>query len=617
MLGRLPQKLGNGAEAVIASFPDSERIRLSSDLIVRAAPGWVLVVAVLLAAWGGLRARRARKAIEVRTAPLPARRAITLAHYAVAACGPILAAAVAIVCWVTITGPTVPVFRMFLLVVTPFLCAVAAMAAVSISFTTLSAFGRRADRSITQRLPPQIGAISALLIAALLLRAASTTPNAVWNDALALMLETLAALISLRAIHEQRLTLRQLLKAESATPSDDPPTLPERLTSALADRWHLLGYALVIISLLGRYGLFGPERRFGLFPDLLLSLGLLGAAGLAVFLTERLHGHFLSRMNVTHETSLRSRLALRLGRVLRSGAQVAIAIWGAGAVASLWGARLWQDGGAGAPAVAAALVTTLLALFALWFIWTLVDGVLDWSSSQTMGRSTRIRTLLPFLRNFALIVVATLAALSVLSNLGVDVAPLLAGAGIVGIAIGIGAQKLVGDVITGIFIIFEDSIAIGETVEAAGKTGVVEGLTIRTLKLRDGDGAVHSIPFSSITTLKNASRGFGAYTISVTVLSPEDTNRALAEVARIGREISEDPDWKASVVEPFSLWGVDQVSPVGVVIKGNIRTSPNAQWALGREINRRIAQRFAAIGIAQVMPPTQWGGDRLRSDAPA
>lgn len=114
-------------------------------------------------------------------------------------------------------------------------------------------------------------------------------------------------------------------------------------------------------------------------------------------------------------------------------------------------------------------------------------------------------------------------------------------------------KKLVSDEITGIFIIFEDSIAIGETVEAAGETGTVEGLTFRTLKLRDGDGALHSIPLSSITTFKYTSRGYGSYTVSVTSLDPEDTDRALSEISRIGREIGADPAWASKISGPFSL----------------------------------------------------------------
>ncbi|MDR5654712.1 mechanosensitive ion channel domain-containing protein [Ruixingdingia sedimenti] len=592
-LAGLPDAVAEGFDAFVASLPDGPALRDWADRLVPVLPVWLPLVAALFLAWRALRSRRAALAVTVRTAARPRQRIRALANYALTAVTPVVIAGALLLGWAAFARPPPPQLRLLLLLTLPFMAAMVTMAGVAVFFTLLTLFGRRADRETTRHLPPQLGTVTALLVAAFLLREGVRGLSPAFGDATALALETLAALIGLRATWQQRLTFRQLLKVESATPDDDPPTLPEQILAWIADRWHVLGIALILIGIAGRYGIFGAERRFGLVPDLFWSLVLLTAAGIGILLTEKLHGHVLNRMNVRAESGLRDRLALRLGRVLRSGVQIALGLWAAGAIAGLW----WQDPRG---RVTAALVTTLAALYALWFIWTLVDTLLDWSVSQTRGRGTRIRTLLPFLRNFAFIVVATLAAISVLSNLGVDVAPLLAGAGVVGLAIGIGAQKLVGDVITGIFIIFEDSIAIGETVEAAGKTGVVEGLTIRTLKLRDGDGALHSIPFSSISTLKNNSRGYGTYTVSTTILNPEDTDRALAEIDRIGREIAEDPAWKASVTGPFSLWGVDQITPAGVVIKGAIRSHPNAQWGLGREINRRIALRFSELGILQV-----------------
>lgn len=560
------------------------------------------VLAVLALAWLALRGWRDRTAEAACEASSLKARFAALARHAAVAFAPVLLGALAL----ALSMAIVP-HRMAGLAALPFLAAAAVMAATGCAFALLAAFGRRAGPGTTRRLPPQLGAVTALVLAAAVLR--EMRPEAAWA---ALAAGTIAALIALRAIHQQRLTLRQLLRSASATPDDDPPTLPERMTSVLADNWYLLGHAVVLLTLLGSYGVFGGSG-LSLLAGLISSLALLGAAGLGVLACEWLHGRVLARSGPAG--GLRGHLALRLGRVLRSGAQIAIVVWALVLIGRIWGLDLWL-GRAGLRA-ATALLTTAAALYALWFIWTLVDTALDWSASQTAGRGTRVRTLLPFLRNVAFIAVAVLAIISVLSNLGVDVAPLLAGAGVVGIAIGIGAQKLVGDVITGIFIIFEDSIALGETVEAAGKTGVVEGLTIRTLRLRDGDGALHSIPFSSITTLKNTSRGYGAYTVSVTILHPEDTDRALAEIRRIGEEIARDPAWTSAVTGPFSLWGVDQISPAGVVIKGSIRSHPNAQWGLGRELNRRIAVRFSEIGIQQVLPPAGgaaagWAGGETR-----
>lgn len=609
--GALSHGMVAWGERLLVSWPDGTALAGWAARLAPILGIWLAATGTLFGTWIALTSPRAAQAVAASAAADPTARWQGLIRYAILAFVPALLAFLVIVLWMSAAKPPPDALRNLFFVAFPVLAGALSMALVHCAFTLLAAHGRRAERETTRRLPPQIGMIVGLLSLASLMRQLERGFDPVFSDAFALAAETIAALIAWRATGQQRLTLRQLLRGESKTPDADAATLPERFTAAIADRWHILSYLFISLSLMARYGAFGESLRFGMFTDLALSLTLVILAGVGIMLAERLHGHILRRMNITTEADLRDRLALRLGRVLRTGVQIAIAVWSGLMIVNLWHPGVGLDRDAGALRAAS---TTMLALYALWFIWTLVDAVLDWSSSRTIGRGTRMRTLLPFLRNFAFVVVVTLAAMSALSNLGVDVAPLLAGAGVVGIAIGIGAQKLVGDVITGIFIIFEDSIAVGETVEAADKTGVVEGLTIRTLKLRDGDGALHSIPFSSITTLKNCSRGYSAYTVSVTILHLEDTDRALAEVARIGKDISEDPAWAYAAIGPFSLWGVDQVSPNGVVIKGNIRAQPNAQWGLGREINRRLALRFAELGIAQIMPVTAWGGqDRAQT----
>lgn len=600
-----PVTLRDGLSQFWLALPDRAALQGGLQDLFPVLWVWLSILLLLLASGAVLAGRRTTLAIAARAALTRGARWHVLLRYTLAAITPVVPVIVVPMLWVLIAGPDPAQVQALQIVAVPVLIGSVAVAIVNCTFTILATYGRRANRDVTRRLPPQVGLIAGFLGFAILLRNGTTLFDPLLRQMLAVLAETISAFVASRAVLQQRQTLRQLLRNESQTPESDAPTIPERVTVAIADRWHIVGVGFILASLLSRFGLFGAERRVGMVGALALSLVLVVAVALVVLLAERLHGHILSRMKIIAAVSLRDRLALRLGRVIRTGVQIAFALWALSSVLGIWGLDPFgRDGG-----LLRAAGATLLALYALWFIWTLVDTALDWSAAQAAARSTRMRTLLPFLRNVAFVLVATLAVMSVLSNLGVNVAPLLAGAGVVGIAIGIGAQKLVGDVITGIFIIFEDSIAVGETVEAAGKTGVVEGLTIRTLRLRDGDGALHSIPFSSITTLKNSSRGYSSYTISVTILHPEDTDRAMAEVSRIGREVAEDPAWAASVTGPFSLWGVDQVSPAGVIIKGNIRSQPNAQWGLGREINRRVALRFAEMGIAQVLAPaTAWPG---------
>lgn len=572
--------------------------QLDQPWLFATLPSLTVLAHILL--WRMLAPRRAALGASAARAAERGAKLRRLARFSVAALVPALPVLLFPMLWQLSARPAAAELRLMQALALPLLSAALAQAAISIFSTALAAWGRVAEEDATRRLPPQGAAIAAALTFAALLREGCPQP---WSgsDLLGLGFECLAALIALQAVLQLKHILRQLMRIGSPTPDADPPTLPERLTAALADHWHIFAIAFIALSLAGRFGFFGSDWQHGIYAELSAGFAMMLAAGLAVVLAEQFHALLLRRLKISSEQSLRDRLALRLGRVLRTGVQIVIVVFAGASIVNLFSAGDHPLASGGR--MLRLLSTTLLALWALWFIWTLVDAVLDWSASHAAGPGTRMRTLLPFLRNFAFVVVTVLAVISVLSNLGVDVAPLLAGAGVAGIAIGIGAQKLVGDVITGIFIIFEDSIAIGETVEAAGKTGVVEGLTIRTLKLRDGDGALHSIPFSSISTLKNSSRGYSAYTFTATILKPEDTDHALEALRLIGEEISADPQWAGIITGPFSLWGVDSVTPGGVVLRGNIRARPNDQWGLGREINRRIALRFAALGIAQVQPP--------------
>lgn len=605
-LANLPATVADWGQRLIAALPDAAMLERWGNTLLPALPIWLGVLVTLFGGRAALARSRNALTLAATAASDRAGRLRTLARLALLSLAPVGLAVLVLVVWAVASTPTTLQARVVQGMTLPLGAAALTMALIDWVFAALAAHGRMAGARTTGQVTWALGLVACLLALGLVLRSIGGQMDPLLADLLGLVAETLAALVAWQAVRRHRDTLRQLMHRESPTPSADPPTLPEQVIAAVADRWHLLACGFIVLGLMARYGLFGADLRSGMVTDLAISLALLVAAGAGVLMAENLHGRILRHMDVTSAAGLRDRMALRLGRVLRTGVQIALTLWAGAAILMLWSPAIPLPSGGG-PLLRAAL-TTLLALYALWFIWTLVDTVLDWSAARNLGRGTRMRTLLPFLRNFAFVVVATLSAMSVLSNLGVDVAPLLAGAGVVGIAIGIGAQKLVSDVITGIFILFEDSVAIGETVEAAGKTGVIEGLTIRTLRLRDGDGALHSIPFSSITTLKNSSRGYSAYTINVTILHPEDTDRALAEVSRIGEDIARDPDWAASVTGPFSLWGVDQISPAGVVIKGNIRSHPNAQWGLGREINRRIALRFSELGISQVQPLGSWAG---------
>jgi small-conductance mechanosensitive channel len=215
-----------------------------------------------------------------------------------------------------------------------------------------------------------------------------------------------------------------------------------------------------------------------------------------------------------------------------------------------------------------------------------------------------LRTLLPLLRTTVLITIAIVAGLMILGEIGINIAPLLAGAGIIGVAIGFGSQKLVQDLITGIFLLLENAMQVGDTVTVSGLSGVVEALSVRTIRLRAGDGSVHIIPFSSVTSVTNVNRGLGNASVVVSVAHDEDTDRVSDELKAIVADMRTDADLSAKMLSDFQLWGVDKVDGAQVTIAGQVVCTDSGRWAVQREFNRRMKRRFQELGIKVFNPLT-------------
>jgi small conductance mechanosensitive channel len=216
-----------------------------------------------------------------------------------------------------------------------------------------------------------------------------------------------------------------------------------------------------------------------------------------------------------------------------------------------------------------------------------------------LARSARLRTLQPVFRTALLILISLIVALIVLSEIGVNVAPLLAGAGVIGLAIGFGSQKLVQDIITGLFLLLENAMQVGDAIELAGHSGSVEALSIRTIRLRAVDGSLHIIPFSAVTTVTNMTRDFGYAVLDVAVGEAEETER-IADIFRtISREMRADPRWRGLIRDDVEIFGLERFVDYGWVFSARIRTLPNDRWAVGREFNRRVKLRFDALGVTR------------------
>ncbi len=241
-------------------------------------------------------------------------------------------------------------------------------------------------------------------------------------------------------------------------------------------------------------------------------------------------------------------------------------------------------------------------------LWEVANGLLAGFLSETdeagnlLTPSARARTLTSVARKALLLVLSVIATLMILTELGMNIGPLLAGAGVLGLAIGFGSQKLVQDLVTGVFILFEDQIAVDDVVKVADKAGLVEAVSIRSVRLRDFSGTVHTIPYSAISTVSNLTKEFSCAVFEVGVAYREDVDEVMEVLKQIGAELQEDPEFGPLILEPLEVAGVDAFADSAVIIKARIKTMPLKQWAVGRQFNRRMKKRFDELGIEIPFP---------------
>ncbi|MDR5854115.1 mechanosensitive ion channel family protein [Caballeronia sp. LZ062] len=295
------------------------------------------------------------------------------------------------------------------------------------------------------------------------------------------------------------------------------------------------------------------------------------------------------------------------------GTMIVVAIWlGFLELSSrFWGFSLADmvERSVTARGIAHAVSMIVLTFFVVWLVWILIDtGIqeaLKPDSARRSGRgpSMRARTMLPLVRNVVFVMLLLIAGIVTAANLGLNVTPLLAGAGVIGLAVGFGAQSLVADLITGLFIIIEDTISVGDSIEVeGGHAGIVESLTIRTVRLRDGQGAIHAIPFSQIKTVKNLSRDFAYAVFEVRVPFSADVDEVTEMIREVGAELMDDVRHRREMLGPVEVWGLDRFDPNWMVVKGQIKTRPLLQWSVARAFNLRIKRKMDEAGMEIPVP---------------
>lgn len=244
-----------------------------------------------------------------------------------------------------------------------------------------------------------------------------------------------------------------------------------------------------------------------------------------------------------------------------------------------------------------ALIDILITIAIALVLWEVANYLLASRIDQltTAGRArqaSRLRTLLPMLKATLGVLIFLTAGLVCLGKIGVNLVPLLAVSGVAGIAIGFGSQKLVQDIITGLFLLLEDAMQVGDVITLAGMTGTVERLSIRTIRLRGGDGSINIIPFSAVTTVTNMTRDFGYAQISIQVGYRENLAHVSAVLADIARTMRAEPAWGAMMRDDLQIFGLDQFGTNALIVTGQIRTGPGQHWSVRREFYARVKQRF-------------------------
>jgi small conductance mechanosensitive channel len=235
--------------------------------------------------------------------------------------------------------------------------------------------------------------------------------------------------------------------------------------------------------------------------------------------------------------------------------------------------------------------------FLLWTVLRLILRRVEKSLGEPQkgaltAHEQRTRTLVSLMRSVGRVVIAVIFLFQLLSAVGVDLGPLLAGAGVVGLAISFGAQSLVKDVISGLFILIENQFGVGDVIRIEGVSGTVERMTLRVVVLRDVHGVVHIVPNGEIKKVSNLTRTWARVVLDVGVAYKEDTDRVVEVMRDVGRELWDDEQWRPLLVEPVEVPGIEAFGESAVTIRMMAKTLPLKQWDVARELRRRLKRRF-------------------------
>ncbi len=449
-------------------------------------------------------------------------------------------------------------------------------------------------------------------------------PIVTWNltpasgDAIRTLAVFVASVIGIILVMQNRKVVAALLKRRVARGETDTVG---RLAQGFAQIWHIV--AIIYLVAFFMVWIANPRTAVNFMAvSTAQSLVAIGAGVIVFSLISRLisGGVRLSDDLKLKFPMLQERLngfVPKLLYVLRIIVLISIAV----AIANAWelfDAITWITSGAGF-AITTSLLSVALILIFGFILYLVVSSWIEFRLNPEVGTvpTARERTLLALFSNAFTVTLTVVVAIMMLSELGVNIGPLLAGAGVIGLAVGFGAQKLVQDVITGVFIQLENAMNEGDVVTAGGITGVVERLTIRSVSMRDLDGVYHVIPFSSVDMVSNMMRNFSYHVADIGVAYRENIGEVKAAMHEAFDRLNAREEIAGNIIGPFEMFGVTELADSSVTVRGRIKTMPGQQWAIGRAYNEVVKEVFDEHGIEIPFPHlTLYAGEDKQGTAP-
>jgi moderate conductance mechanosensitive channel len=384
---------------------------------------------------------------------------------------------------------------------------------------------------------------------------------------------------------------------------------PSPFRRAVAAHWHWFFITLSLVILVVATIAFSLGQGASVYGAAVLTQLILVGIAVAWQAAQKLIDHLAALVGGPAVSSLRQRRFLHATRRI---CDTVLTLLGIVWLGQVWGLDLIAPPhGSLQQVFLRPVLLAALTVVSAWIVWVVLSGIIDeqmprlampGDEDQAAERISRLGTLLPLLRNLALVGIGIVAVAVALSSLGVNLAPLLAGLGVIGIALGFGAQNLVRDIISGIFFLMEDAFRVGDYIDTGRLRGTVEGMSLRSVRLRHQNGPMHTVPFGQVQAVTNYSRDWAVVKFNLHLDPAVEIELVRKTIKRVGQELLEDPEIGAEFINPLKMQGVTDVSQTALVVRCKFTALPGRPTYLQRQALRRLIAAFATVEIRFAAP---------------